>query len=221
MGQKGPLRWRSGSGWLVLCGGEEAEEVHRMALARSAPGLAVVVAAAETPETARAYEHRYRAWGGPPCRVLTLRSREEAFQTAHARTLLEARLILIADGDIRRLLETFFDTPALQAMLTAYHAGAVLVGIGAGAEAMGTWVLRSGREETLGAWGWLPSAFVVSHYTPEVARALQAALHRRPFAYGIGLAEGAALALGPHDQIERWGAGEITVIFGARWLHPG
>jgi cyanophycinase-like exopeptidase len=118
-----------------------------MALARSAPGLAVVVAAAETPETARAYEHRYRAWGGPPCRVLTLRSREEAFQTAHARTLLEARLILIADGDIRRLLETFFDTPALQAMLTAYHAGAVLVGIGAGAEAMGTWVLRSGRRK--------------------------------------------------------------------------
>mgnify|MGYP001773320708 CR=1 FL=1 len=220
MGQKGPLRWRGGHGWLVLCGGEEAEEVHRMALARSAPdGLVVVVmAAAEDPGRAQRYERQYREWGSPPCRVLTLRSREEAFQTAHARLLLDARLILIADGDVRRLLETFFDTPALQAMITAYHSGAVVLGIGAGAEAMGTWVLRPRWEETLGAWGWLPGAFVVSHYTPEAARALQAALHRHPFAYGIGLAEGAALALGPGDRIERWGEGEITVVFGARWL---
>ncbi len=220
MGQKGPLRWRGGHGWLVLCGGEDAEEVHRMALARSAPeGLVVVVmAAADDPERARRYERQYRAWGSPPCRVLTLRARKDAFETAHVRLLLDARLILIADGDVRCLLETFFDTPALQAMLTAYHSGAVVLGIGAGAEAMGTWALRSSWEETLGAWGWLPGAFVVSHYTPEAARALQAALHRHPFAYGIGLAEGAALALGPDDRIERWGDGEITVIFGARWL---
>lgn len=220
MGQRGPLRWRSGQGWLVLCGGEGDEAVHHAVLARCAPGgpAVLVMAAAEDPDRARDYERRYRAWGGPPLRVLTLRSREDAFQAAHARWLLEARLVLIADGEVRRLLEIFFDTPALQAMLTAYHSGAVVLGIGAGAEAMGTWVLGRGFEEALGAWGWLPGAFVVSHYTPEAARALQAALHRHPFAYGIGLAEGAALALGPQDQIERWGQGEITVVFGARWL---
>ncbi len=219
MGQKGPLRWRSGRGWLVLCGGEEAEEAHRMALARSAPeGLVVVAAAADDPGPAQRYERQYRAWGSPPCRILALRTREDALQAAPARLLLGAGLILIADGDVRRLLETFFDTPALQAMITAYHSGAVVLGIGAGAEAMGTWVLRPGWADAWGAWGWLPGAFVVSHYTPEAARALQAALHRHPFAYGIGLAPGAALALGPEDQIERWGEGEITVIFGARWL---
>jgi len=223
MGQKGPLRWRGGHGWLVLCGGEDAEEVHRMALARSGPAgsVVVVMAAADDPERAGRYERQYRGWGGPPCRVLTLRAREDALRTAPARLLLEARLILIADGDVRRLLEIFFDTPALQAMVTAYHAGAVVLGIGAGAAAMGTWALRAGWEEPLGAWGWLPGAFVVPHYTPEAARALQAALHRQPFAYGIGLAEGAALALGPGDQIERWGGGEITVVFGARWLDQG
>ncbi|MCS7251267.1 MAG: Type 1 glutamine amidotransferase-like domain-containing protein [Anaerolineae bacterium] len=220
MGQKGPLRWRGGYGWLVLCGGEQAIEAHRMALARTAmKGYAVVVmAAADDPERARRYERQYRTWGDLPCHVLTLHDREEALQSAHARLLLGARLILIADGDVRRLLKTFFDTPALQAMLTAYHSGAVVLGIGAGAEAMGTWVLQSSWEETLGAWGWLPGAFVVSHYTPKAARALQAALHQRPFAYGIGLAEGAALALGPGDQIERWGEGEITLVFGACWL---
>ena len=216
MGQAGPLRWRDGSGWLVLLGGGdplagETELVDVAALDRADPDgpLVILPAAGLSPDLARELVAYFADLGLPHGRVLPLFDAEAGptVEAAGVPLLTQAGLIYLADGDPHRLVAAV-SRPLLRALGDAYEAGAVVLGAGAGAAALGTWLdfHRPG-------WGWIINTIVAPHFTgTRHATTLQALMAAHPALFGLGLPDRVALALGPHDEVETWGSGRPTIL---------
>ena len=225
MTHTGPLHWRTGDGWLVLIGGasdrwRSTEAIDRAAveaMSDESP-IAFVPAAGCPPDYGPSFLAQYLRLGAPPGYVVPIHDKPSARDPANTRRLAEAGLIYLGGGDTRRLVETLAGTPALDAMAAAFAAGAVIVGISAGAIALAAWgVSADPGVGVVPGWGWLPQAIAAPHYDALQADALHAALKDRPDMLGLGLPEDAALALGPAGQVATWGGSQITVTLGSQF----
>jgi len=227
MGQAGPLRWQEGRGWLVLVGGgnlDETAEIARAAIEAMSDEAPVVFvpAASATPDEGRADGARVVAQieelGGPAGYVAPIFARTDATDPKNARRLMNAGFIYLGDGDAQRLVETLADTPTLDALAAAYRAGAVILAAGQAASAFGVWRMSAGDELERG-WGWLPDAIICPSFGDAAAPALRAAIKAHPECLGLGIPTGAALALGPENQVRTLSASgtQATVILGARF----
>jgi cyanophycinase len=218
----GALTWRSGAGWLVLIGGTSdqwraTEAIDRAAIElmdRDRP-IAFVPAAACPPDYGESFLATYRGLGAPPGYVVPVHDRASASDPANTELLRRAGLIYFGGGETVQLLGTLTGTPALEAVAAAHDAGAVVVGMSAGAIALAALGVPLNLSiGVLQGWGWLARAIVSVHHTPERHPGLRKALIERPEMLGIGLPEDAALALGPKGQLQTWGARELTVTAG-------
>ena len=131
--------------------------------------------------------------------------------------LEQAGLIYISDGpDALDLVRALRGSPALQALARAFDDGAVIVGMGAGAIALGAWIAdpdNPGRAEP--GWGWLPDVVVEPHFIgTEAAGRLKSLLNTQSACLGLGIPEQSALALGPAGEVENVGPGQVTVVLG-------
>lgn len=118
----------------------------------------------------------------------------------------DADLVLLAGGDPRAGWTAFGETGVREAVVRAYHAGAALVGISAGAMQLGLCAWPDGCDdpaaEAFPTWGLVP--FVVgAHEEGEDWRGLRAVVAARgPGARGIGLPRGGGLVYHPDHTVE-------------------
>jgi cyanophycinase-like exopeptidase len=206
---------------LVLVGGGdwrsgETAEIDDRLLARAnfAYPIAFVPTASGSLSAGDGLLDYYAEIGGPHSYTVPILSASDAHDEENCRMLAGAGLIILGDGDGLALARTLRGTPALDGILAAFVQGALVVGMGAGAVPMGTQMVVPGAESgaELG-WGWIESIVVVPQFSGAAKEpALQAALRSRAGLAGLGISEGAALALGPDGQVETWGGGEVTVV---------
>ena len=208
--------FRSGRGWLVLLGGSSGtwpptEAVDRAAIERMPGGpIAFVPAAGCPPDYGESFLATYARLGAPDGYVVEVRDLASAQDARNVAPLEEARLIYFGGGDTTRLLAAMTGTPALDAVAAAYEAGAVIVGMSAGAIALAAYGV-SLSAGVLRGWGWLPDALVSVHHTPARDEALARAHRDRPGTVAIALPEHAALAIGPKGEQEEWGEPGIAI----------
>ncbi|MGD1994904.1 MAG: Type 1 glutamine amidotransferase-like domain-containing protein [Anaerolineae bacterium] len=221
MAELSPLRRLAGAGWLVLVGGgdwqqSETGEVDSEILVRASLSAPVAYVPAALGSTARGEDllDYYIDLGGPRGYVVPIVEPSQAREPENCRLLSQAGLIYLDDGDSLQLTQTLWASPALDAMAEAFKRGAMVVGVGAGAAALGAWVLEDPKVPSGGTgWGWLPDIVVVPHFSgAKAAPGLQAALRARPGLLGLGIPRGVALALGPEKRVETWGEGQATVV---------
>jgi len=227
MTQAGPLRWRTGKGWLVLAGGgqwQTTEAIDRRAIEAmtdEAP-IAFVPAAGCPPDYGESFLEHYAHLGAPAGYVVPIHDQASANDPANVRRLTHAGLVYFGGGDTRRLLDAMTGTQALDAVAAAYAAGAVIVGMSAGAIALAAWGVSSGPDAGfVKGWGWLPNAIVAPHYAAAQADALHAALREHPQFLGLGIPDDAALALGSNAEVFTWGRGQVTVALGSKFDSEG
>ena len=222
----GPLRWRAGAGWLILAGGgswrdNETGEIDAAALgwADLDRPMAVVPTAGGSTLESEALLDYYADLGGPHGYVVPIFDAVGAQLTENCRLLEDAGLIVISDGPKTvDLVRAWRESPAAEAVVRAFERGAVIVGIGAGAAAMGTWVPDPDPEspETTRAepgLAWLHNVIVAPHFEgTESAHRLRRLLNLKLDCLGLGVPDRVALGLGPSGEVENIGPGQVTVV---------
>jgi len=217
--------WRGGRGWLVLIGGSSGtwpptEPIDRAAIERmpsNAP-IAFVPAAGCPPDYGQSFLETYGRLGARDGHVVPVYDEASARDPANVELLARAGLIYFGGGDTRQLLAALTGTPALDAIASAYEAGAVICGMSAGAIALAAWgVSIDPAVGVLQGWSWVPRALVSVHHTLFRDEALARALRDHPEAIGIALPEHSALAIGPDGETEQWGEAGITITPGAAY----
>ncbi|MBN2306229.1 MAG: hypothetical protein JXQ72_17235, partial [Anaerolineae bacterium] len=192
------FKWLSGKGWLVLAGGgswesEDASSIQAKVLSHThSQGPIAYIWAANDIDTADRHMDALREIGartGYPVDILT-----ETDDTLF-RELGEAGVIILGDGPHLEPLHDALIGVALRSIQEAFNRGATVYAVGQSAALFGAYALRGG--DMLPAFGWVSKAMILPGYTPERAGELRAAVALRPDSFGLGVGEGAALALGP------------------------
>ena len=226
MTQAGPLRWRDGGGWLVLGGGGWSEEAASGDVDAAALGwadldrpMAVLPSAGTSTISAEALLDYYVDLGGPNGYVVPIFDAHGAQLAENCRLLEDSGLVYMTDGpETTTLVRALRASPAMEALIRAFEEGAVIVGAGAGAAALGAWISdlpRRGSEvaQAEPALDWLNNVIVAPHFEgTEAAPWLRQLLSLKPNCLGLGIPDGVALALGPSGEVESIGPGEITVV---------
>ncbi len=131
----------------------------------------------------------------------------------------EAGIIYLGGEDALTLVTNLHESLALRQIVESYSTlqGLTLIGAGAGAAALGRWVFtpEPPYEQAMGL-GFVMNAVVVPHFTTTddspILRALPQIGHNL---LGLGIPDKTALALGPREQLEMWGEGQITAVVNA------
>jgi len=206
------------SGTLALVGGAEWRagcDFDEALLAASGAAEVLVLA------TAAAYEHPARSveaaerWFselGATVRSLPVLTRPDALDHAHAAPIADAGLIYLADGSPMHLRSVLKDSPVWDALVAAWHAGAVLAGSGSGAMVLcDPMVDPRGGALTLGL-GLVEQMAVIPHHDTwsedKEKRTLKIAPQGLPI---VGIDERTALLRDPDGTWRAAGAGAVTV----------
>jgi len=226
MTRAGPLQWRAGTGWLVLAGGSSSQETDMGDVDAAALGwadldkpMAVLPTAGTSTIETEALLECYADLGGPNGYVLPIFDAVGAQLAENYRLLEGAGLVYISDGpEPLTLVRALRASPALEALTRAFERGAVILGVGAGAAALGAWMAdpepRGGRATRVEpALGWLTNVVVAPHFEgTEAAHLLRQLLNLKPNCLGLGIPDGVALGLGPAGEVENVGSGQVTVV---------
>jgi cyanophycinase-like exopeptidase len=213
-------------GWLVLVGGGCWREGETGDIDAAALGwadldrpTAVLPTAGQSITEAENVLDYLTDLGGPQGYVVPIFDAAGAHLTEHHLLLRDAGLIYLSDGpDALGLIRALIETPALQALAQAYEDGAVVMGVGASAAALGAWIANPktnvGEEScAVPALGWLPDVVVAPHFTGiEAAHRLRRLLDLKPNCLGFGIPDRVALGLGPGGEVESVGQGQVTVV---------
>lgn len=224
MTQRGPIQWRSGAGWLVLAGGGEWQEGETGEIDAAALGwsdlhrpVAVLPTAGTSTAEGEALLDYYAELGGPSGCLVPILDASSAHEAENYQLLRESGLIYIADGpDPVGLVRILRQSPALEAIALAFEEGATVLGVGAGAAALGAWIAAdSAEQDGERGWGWLPHVVVAPHFTGAKSTGrLRSLLDAHPQCLGLGVPDGVALGLGPTGRVVTLGEGQATVVLG-------
>jgi len=139
----------------------------------------------------------------------------DAHRADNCQLLAESGLIYIADGpEVARLVRALRGSLALGAVEQAFLEGASLLGMGGAAMALGSWVSApSTHGPTEPGLNWLQNVVIEPRFAgASSATRLRGILSAYPECMGLGIPEGAALALGPDGQVEPVGEQQVTVV---------
>ncbi|MEP7289037.1 MAG: Type 1 glutamine amidotransferase-like domain-containing protein [Chloroflexota bacterium] len=212
MPQANVIHWREGHGWLVLSGGgdfhsADVGEIEAEALARVRSGdpVAYVWAAGDI-ETADSHLAALDDLGAPTGYLVDILTEDD---DTLREQLSVAGLIVLGDGPNVGTLRSALPGGALDGITHAFEDGAVILGVGQSAAILGS--ILTGQD----GLGWVEDAIIVPSYEENnQIEQLHDLLAKHPNAYGLGIATGSALALGPDGKIEAWGKGQVTVTLG-------
>ncbi|MEN9936604.1 MAG: hypothetical protein RLZZ387_3183 [Chloroflexota bacterium] len=219
-------------GTLIIIGGHEDKEgdceiLSEVARRAGKDGrLVVVTVATQQPEeVAREYHEIFTHLGVKRVDVLDIRTRDEAHDEDHIRTLDSAKVVFFTGGDQLRITSQIGDTPVFSCMRDIYHGGGTIVGTSAGAAAMPETMLVGGPGEEshrisalrmAPGLGYLPSAVVDSHFAERgrVGRLLGAVV-QNPRNLGLGIDEDTAAVVERGVHLSVLGSGAVYVADGS------
>jgi cyanophycinase-like exopeptidase len=217
MPQNNIIRWHDGRGWIILAGGRadpaiadvhtlDIEAQAMMRIARGEP-IAYIWAASDD-ETAAAHLDSLEDLGGPTGYLVDILTEDDDTIRAQLR---EAGMIILGDGPDTERLRGALAGAVAEGMAQAFARECLIFGIGAGAAALGEFLLASSQK----GLAWVQSGIVAPHFEQDNGQ-LRQKLAANPEAYGLGIQSGSALALGADGQVQVWGKGQVTVILGAK-----
>ena len=239
MPQKGPVRWLDGEGWLVLLGGGdfrrgETDQVDAqlLSVANLDRPMVVLTGGGRSSEAEAILDH-YTQMGGPGGEAFVLSefansassyansaSSYGQLDAPEVLTLIrEAGIIYLGGEDPIALVTNLHESLALRHIVEGYSTlqGLTLIGAGAGAAALGRWVFtpEPPHQQAMGL-GFVMNAVVVPHFTTtENSPILRALPQISDDLLGLGIPNKTAMALGPQEQLEMWGEGQITAVVNA------
>lgn len=218
MPQLNVFRWQPGRGWLVLSGGGPPEsddvqsvEAHLLARTASQGPLAYIWAAGD-PDSADHQMDSLRDLGARTGYLVDILS--EPDEEIYAQ-ISEAGVIILGDGPQQEVLYDALSGVVLDAIRSAFSRGATVYAVGLSAEQFGAH--RVGQRDLVPGLQWLERAIVVAGYTPDMAEGLRQVVRQTPHSFGLGIGQGAAVALGPLGEVEIWGSAAVTVALGQEY----
>lgn len=218
MPQLNVFRWLPGRGWLALSGGgppesDDVQSVEAHLLARTvSQGPLVYVWAAGDLDSADRHMDSLRELGARTGYLVDILS--EPDEEVYAR-LSEAGVIILGDGPQQDALHDALSGVVLEAIHSAFSRGATVYAVGLSAEQFGAH--RIGERDLVPGIQWLERAIIVSGYTPDMAEGLHQVVRQTPHSFGLGIGQGAAVALGPLGEVEVWGSAAVTVALGQEY----
>lgn len=221
MPQANIFRWRSGRGWMVLSGGgawdsEDITTIEAQLLLRTlSQGPIVYLWAAGDIETADAHMDSLRDLGARTGYLADILTEED---DVLFKQISEAGVIILGDGPNQTLLGEALSGVVLRGIDEAMSQGATVYAVGASAALLGMYQVADG--ELAAGLDWLKQAIIVPGFHPDDSESLRQWVFAYPEGYGLGLGDGAALALGPEGEVEVWGSAQITVLLGSKY-QPG
>jgi cyanophycinase len=106
----------------------------------------------------------FKSLGAKNVTLLPLIDSASANQSSIAKSILDSRFIYLLGGFPVYLAQTLAGSKSWQAILQAYHAGAVIGGSSAGAMVLCQHYYDSGRGTVFGGLNLVPGACVIPHY---------------------------------------------------------
>ncbi len=211
MRETAPFSWQEASGWLVLSGSNDSlSEIRARALGRcDASGAIAYISFAG--DLGDALMDDMAELGATSGYLVDL---EEGDNNEIYERLNSAAMIVIeavgAGDELCRLIRR----TAVHAMKDALNRGSLILLEGAAAACAGEFMLdAAGR--TVAGLGFVRNALIAADTRDLSENAtLRAVRPQMPDAAFIGLAPGAALALGPDRAIETWGERQVSVSLG-------
>ena len=203
-----PFSWLDSNGWLVLSGRPDAlSEIRAQALSRydAAGAIAYISLAGDLGD---ALMDDMAELGAPTGYLVDL---EEADNNEIYERLSAAGMIVIEAAHDPELLQRLMTQTATSALKSALERGGLILFEGAAAAIVGEHRLTAQGELTAGlnfVHKVLISTSLDGGAEGELARNVHYDL---PDVSIMGLRPGSALALGPAQQIETWGDGEVTI----------
>ena len=207
------LRWLDGSGWLLLAGGEDSDEIHALALGRLAAdgGVAYVMLGQADLPAAEQMLADLEDLGAPPGYLVDVLTEDD--DTIQQR-LGEAGMIVMGSSGSPEVMRSALLGAAAAGIQEAYVNGAVILAQGTSAALFGTWLFLD-NEALASGLEWLESALVLPGVTSVADNAQsKALLATQPGGIAIGVGVESALALGPAGEVETWGRREVTIALG-------
>ncbi|MEM9596072.1 MAG: Type 1 glutamine amidotransferase-like domain-containing protein [Acidobacteriota bacterium] len=213
-----PIRRLPGDGWLALLGGGEltfGETVDGDAawLGKTPTGTVGFVPAASGSEDYGRHFGIYldefferRAETIPIYRV------RDARRGRNVQRIAESAAVYLGGGVVDQLLEALADTPCLDALGAKLRDGGTVAAITASAQALGEVARTVFGGKIVDGFGWLPGGVVEPNFDPGHDRRLRQLLSHPRVRWGLALAAGAAVLLGPAGEVEV--AGDVWLVDG-------
>lgn len=217
MPQANIFQWRAGIGWLVMTGGGALESEDNLnivaaTLSRTvSQGPLAYVWAASDIESADLHMDLLRDLGARTGYLVDVLTEED---DVLFRQLNEAGLIILGDGPRQETVRDALVGAAMRGIEESFSRGTTLYAVGASAALIGAYAAEG--DALVPGFGWLANSIILPGYIPEQAERLRGCVQQieNGYGYGLGLAHGAALALGPRGEVEVWGNKAITVSLG-------
>lgn len=201
---------RPGGGWLVLIGGGEfsfgeTDDADRAWLDRLGPDGAIgfIPAASGSAEYGRHFADYLREAFEREVELVPVYRPRDARRGRNLKRLEACAALYLGGGVADHLLQTLGDSPTLEILQrTLERPGGVVVAIAAAAQAAGARVRSLFGGGTIEGLGWLPEGVVEPNFDPEHDRRLRRLLQEPGVRWGLGIAPGAAVLLGPEGAFE-------------------
>lgn len=208
-----------GGGWIALVGGgeftfEETLDADSAWLEKTPDGVIGFVPAASG---SKDYGEHFAAYLAEvfdrEARTIPVYRPRDARRSKNVERIEECAAVYLGGGVADHLLDALADSPAAAALLAKLGSGGVVAAIAAAAQALGV-VARSFQPgRSVSGLGWLPGGVVEPSFDPGHDRWLRRLLQAPGASWGVGLATGSCLLLGPEGAVE---------VVGEAWLldHP-
>lgn len=197
-----------GGGWIALVGGgeftfEETLDADAAWVEKTPPGLVGFVPAASGSTDYGGHFTSYMAdvFEREAVTVPIYRPRDGR-RGKNVERIEECAAVYLGGGVADHLLDALADSPAAGALAAKLGQDGVVVAIAAAAQCLGA-VVRSIRiGETVAGLGWLPGGAVETNFDPGHDRRLRRMMQDPSVTWGLGIATGSAVLLGPDGAVE-------------------
>lgn len=203
------LRRIPGDGWLCLLGGGEFSfgetlEADAAWLDKTAPGtVGFVPAASGSNEYGYHFAEYLSEDFDREVETIPIYRERDARRGKNLERLRTAAAVYLGGGVPDHLLDAVTDTPAVEVLTdVVIRQGGVVVAIAAAAQAVAQGVRSIFRGNVLPGFGWLPQGVVDPNFDPGHDRRLRELVATLGIEWGLGIPAGAAVLLGPDEQVE-------------------
>lgn len=209
-----PLRMRNGlnAGCLALIGGGEFSFGETIAAdaAWVSKLPAGPVAFLPTASGSAEYGQHFAGYLGErfqrSVEIVPVYRRRDAKRSRNLERLEGCVAVYIGGGVADTLIEVLENSPVLEALERKLSQGGVVVGIAAAAQAFGLQARSISRGKVLRGLGWLQGGVIDPNFDPGHDRRLRELMRFDEVQWGLGIAAGSAVLVGPEGNFETVGS---------------